>query len=191
MEVSSIILLTVILIFTCVNYYIKNKDITYVRSSIDGRKYRVADTVDKQEAADLLADVNNKIIKFINYLKNDTDPKIKRVYNRYNADTFGENLDHKSYQAYSLNKGDKIVICIRDKDGNLIKDKNTMIFVMIHELAHIMTKEVGHTPQFWKNMKFLLEQAEQISIYTPIDYSKQPVNYCGMVIDSSPYDFTN
>ena len=189
MEVSSIILLTVILIFTCVNYYIKNKDITYVRSSIDGRKYRVADTVDKQEAADLLADVNNKIIKFINYLKNDTDPKIKRVYNRYNADTFGENLDHKSYQAYSLNKGDKIVICIRDKDGNLIKDKNTMIFVMIHELAHIMTKENGHPPIFWENMGILLKKAENAGIYNVVDYAKSPVNFCGILIDKTPYRF--
>tara|TARA_B100000902_G_scaffold395219_1_gene453317 strand:+ start:812 stop:1381 length:570 start_codon:yes stop_codon:yes gene_type:complete len=189
MEVSSIILLTVIGIIMCINYYIKNKDVTYVRSSIDGRKYRVTDTVDKQECADLLADINREIIKFINYLKNDKDEKIKRICDRYNPDTFGENLDHKSYQAYSLNKGDKIVICVRDKDGNLIRDKNTMIFVMIHELAHIMTVENGHPPIFWENMNILLKKAEKAGIYNVVDYAKTPVNFCGILIDKTPYRF--
>ena len=49
----------------------------------------------------------------------------------------GENLEYKSYKAYSLNKGEEIVLCLHDKDGKLITDKNTMKFVLIHEL-HIL-----------------------------------------------------
>ena len=75
------------------------------------------------------------------------------------------------------------------KDGKLITDKNTMKFVLIHELAHIMTVENGHPPIFWKNMGFLLKEANSIGIYDAIDYSKNPVYYCGVLVDKTPYPF--
>ena len=102
------------------DYYIKNKDVVSVRSSIDGREYRIADSPDRQEAADLLADVNRDIIKFVDYLRNNPDEHIQRICNRYNPDKLGENLEYKSYKAYSVNKGQEIVICIRNKDGKLV-----------------------------------------------------------------------
>ena len=52
-----------------------------------------------------------------------------------------------------------------------------------------MTLTVGHTPEFWDNMKFLLEDAVEIGIYEPIDYSKEEGNYCGEPITNNPlYD---
>ena len=188
MEVSTIILLGVIGIIIGVNYYIKNKDVVGVRSTIDSREYRIADSPDRQEAADLLADMNRDIIKFVDYLRNNPDEHIQRICTRYNPDKFGENLEYKSYKAYSVNKGQEIVICIR-KDGKLIKDKNTMLFVLIHELAHIMTVENGHPPIFWENMGKLLKEAEIAGIYKVIDYSKTPVDFCGILIDKTPYRF--
>ena len=59
---------------------------------------------------------------------------------------------------------------------------------MIHELAHIMTVSIGHGKDFWKNMSYLLHEAEKIGIYNHQDYSKVPVDYCGMEINSTPYD---
>ena len=64
------------------------------------------------------------------------------------------------------------------------------MFVVIHELAHIMTEEIGHTPLFWENMRFLLEKAKEEGIYKPINYVKEPVQYCGMEINTTPYDFS-
>ena len=52
-----------------------------------------------------------------------------------------------------------------------------------------MTDEVGHTPLFWDNMKFLLEEGEKEGIYKPINYEKEPSQYCGMEINTTPYDF--
>ena len=37
-----------------------------------------------------------------------------------------------------------------------------------------------------KNMSFLLKRASSLGIYKIVDYSKYPVTYCGMKIDSSP-----
>ena len=90
------------------------------------------------------------------------------------------------YVAYSVNKGDELSICIRDKETDEFIDQNTIVFVAIHELAHIMTDETGHTPKFWNNMKYLLEQGSEIGIYTPVDYSSSPVMYCGEEINNTP-----
>ena len=67
------------------------------------------------------------------------------------------------------------------QNGQLI-DINTLTFVALHELAHVATKSIGHTDEFWANFKFLLQQAQQIGVYKPIDYSKKPKRYCGMTI---------
>ena len=61
------------------------------------------------------------------------------------------------------------------------------MFVAIHEIAHIMTKSIGHKPEFWNNFKFLLENAKEIGVYTPEDYKKNPRSYCGMKITDNPY----
>ena len=71
------------------------------------------------------------------------------------------------------------------KTGKIV-DTNTMMFVAIHELAHLMTKSIGHTPEFWNNMKYLLQKAIKIGIYTAVDYKSKPVPYCGTTITDSP-----
>ncbi len=92
------------------------------------------------------------------------------------------------YKAYSVNKGEQLALCIRKVEDNSFIDINTIIFVAIHELAHIMTDEVGHTPKFWNNMKYLLEKGIEINVYNAVDYSKQPTDYCGQEINSTPLD---
>jgi predicted metal-dependent hydrolase len=57
------------------------------------------------------------------------------------------------------------------------------MYVVIHELGHIGCPEFGHTPLFKQIFKFLLIQSSKISIYNPIDYRKNPQNYCGMEIN--------
>jgi hypothetical protein len=55
----------------------------------------------------------------------------------------------------------------------------------VHELAHIMTTEIGHTPLFWSNFRFLLREAVDIGLYKKVDYFKEPSDYCGIKINSS------
>jgi hypothetical protein len=52
-----------------------------------------------------------------------------------------------------------------------------------------MTEELSaskHTREFWSNFRRLLEDTSKIGVYTPINYSKSPVPYCGMQITDSP-----
>jgi hypothetical protein len=92
--------------------------------------------------------------------------------------------------AYSENKGEKIALCLnKDKNngGNKFIDINTLTYVALHELAHLMTKSIGHKKEFWNNFKFLLIQSKKCNIYNPIDYSKKNQEYCGDVITDNPY----
>jgi hypothetical protein len=88
--------------------------------------------------------------------------------------------------SYSENKGEKIVVCLRDKSTKKLVDENTIMFVILHEMAHLMTTTVGHTPEFWTNFRRLLQDGIQVGIYKQVNYDRSPVTYCGMSIHSSP-----
>jgi hypothetical protein len=66
-----------------------------------------------------------------------------------------------------------------------------MMFVSIHEMAHMITKSIGHEPEFWNNFGWLLREAEAKGLYKPTDFKSHPVMYCGVSITDSPkYDPT-
>ena len=188
MEELIIFFVIVLLIISIMNIIKRNKDIIYVKSKSDGRKYLVRTLSDSQEASEKLAELNIKIKKIIDKsLTNKDHPTVDRL-NRYNPDTLSETIPGSKYTSYSVNKGESIAICLRHKDNSFM-EWNTIIFVTLHEIAHILTVEEQHPPIFWTNMKFLLEQAEEIGLYVPVDYSKTPKEYCGIQISSTPYEF--
>jgi len=80
------------------------------------------------------------------------------------------------------------VFCIRERDeNNKLVDLNTITFVALHELAHVMTVSIGHTKEFWDNFAFLLEFAVKKGYYKYHPYHKKPVKYCATMITDTPY----
>lgn len=159
-------------------------------SDVDGNKYCVRERAKLQLAADLLARVTQTLKKLVRYMGEEFPKRdnVKRLVKNFNPKKVTETLPTSSYTAYSENKGEKLAFCTTTtKEGDNLIDENTLTFVGIHEIAHIMTKSVGHTSEFWKNFKFLLQNAIKIQLYKPIDYKKNPVNYCGMKIHDNPY----
>ena len=69
-----------------------------------------------------------------------------------------------------------------------LTDINTIMFVALHELAHIMTISIGHKKEFWENFRFILAHAIKWKLYNPIDYKKKPKKYCGIEITDSPLE---
>jgi hypothetical protein len=113
---------------------------------------------------------------------------VQRLVSKYNPTTLKETLPTSELTAYSENKGEKIAFCLNKKKGGTeLIDQNTLMFVALHELSHIMTLSVGHTREFWLNFKFLLENAVKIGVYDPKDYKKNPQQYCGMTLSDNPY----
>lgn len=91
--------------------------------------------------------------------------------------------------AYSLDKGRVIKLCLRsNKNTRTIVDVNTLMFVILHEAAHVALFDAwGHPAQFWEIFKYLLTEAVAIGIYKPVDYMAKPADYCGFIIDHNPY----
>jgi hypothetical protein len=159
-------------------------------SDVDGNKYCVRERNKLTLAADMLARTTTKLKELVNYVSEKFPERenVKRLKNGFNPKKVVETLPTSEFTAYSENKGEKIAFCLdTEKGNNQLIDENTLMFVGIHEISHIATKSVGHTDEFWKNFKFLLEQGVELKIYTPVDYKKNPKRYCSMEITDNPY----
>jgi hypothetical protein len=157
---------------------------------VDGNKYCVRERNKLTLAADMLARTTTKLKELVNYVSEKFPERenVKRLKNGFNPKKVVETLPTSEFTAYSENKGEKIAFCLdTEKGNNQLIDENTLMFVGIHEISHIATKSVGHTDEFWKNFKFLLEQGVELKIYTPVDYKKNPKRYCSMEITDNPY----
>jgi hypothetical protein len=181
-EVFVIFILAIIIVMYLVKHY---GEVEYVRAS-DNREYLVRNLSDKQEAAQLLADVTRNMQHLVQHMcaKYPEDPRSKQLYENFNPSSISEGSPDSGYTSYSVNKGEKIILCLRQKDGKFVKI-NTILYVAIHELGHLMTSDIGHTDAFWKNFKFLLNEAIFIKIYTKEDYHTEPQDYCGIKINNS------
>lgn len=187
------LILVVLLGYLCFQIY-KDTDYFHLKciiSDVDGQKYCVRDRTKLNLAADKLAKTNNNLKILVNHCKDKykTRDNIKRLVSGFNPEKIVETLPTSEYTAYSENKGQKLAFCLnknKNGKGGLI-DLNTLMFVAIHEIAHISTLSIGHTEEFWKNFKFLLQEAKEIGIYEPEDYKKKAKNYCGMKITDNPY----
>ncbi len=169
-------------------------DMAHVTSTVDGQKYIVRNLPDKQEAADRLARTRAKLLRLMRDLKQayPEKPIVKQILRNFDADPsrFSESTPDASYTSYSVNKGEKVYMCLRQRnEREELVDENIITFVALHEMAHIGTHEVGHTPLFWNNFGWLLQRAEEIQIYQYQDFSAHPVEYCGIRITDQPtYD---
>lgn len=87
--------------------------------------------------------------------------------------------------AYTINKK-TMYLCLTDPDGNTY-DMNTLMYVTLHELAHIITKKLEydpegkvleHGPNFKANFYALIELATARGVY---DSAKpMPSSYCNV-----------
>jgi hypothetical protein len=141
-------------------------------------------------AANLLADVTQKMNDTVAFIevKEPEDPRTIRLVKGYNPKKISETLPTSELTAFSENKGEKIAFCLnKSKNGSKLIDINTLTFVALHELSHIATESIGHKQEFWENFKWILQNAKEAGIYSPVDYKKYPEEYCGMTINDNPY----
>lgn len=167
----------------------KNSDVQYEIASFDNRSYLVRNLEDRHEAANLLAKVRKNMENLCDHLKKEHPghEPVNRLIRKFNPERISETEKGSKYTSYSVNKGEKIVLCLRARDDTeKLIDENTLMFVALHELAHIMTKSIGHKKEFWKNFKFLLKNAIVIRIYQHEDYNNNPKKYCGITITDTP-----
>jgi len=193
------------LVYVCVGlavytFYVYLYDGTeYVQSTIDNKYYKVRNNRDKQEKADLLAVLYLKLNALVNNLAHSTyisNVNVQRlVVNWGKGVTVKEIGKMETDAAYVINK-QFMSFCIPDNTSKSLNDINLMTYVGIHELAHIMSQEIGHGDEFISNFEFLLNHAKQLKYFDPILKQNLPIyiqlnklntadNYCGVALVNS------
>ncbi len=111
--------------------------------------------------------------RFKKLLKN-KDVKLEEIQPEY----FGE-------AAYSINKGEVIGMCVYN-NNKFIYDENTMFFVFMHELAHIMSDHYAHDNEFWTNFGDLIDVAKKHNLYDYENYKNTKTDFCGHTLTDDP-----
>jgi predicted metal-dependent hydrolase len=185
-------IICILVIFIYIFYIINKNKFTLIEAS-NGQKVRVNDQIDKNGSANLLAEVIERMYTLRNYLKNNIDKYDKNTacinlltknFNENRTEIY-ENSTSSEYTSYSVNKGEELVFCLRSKKTNKLHDINLMMYVAIHEMAHIGCYEIGHTQLFKEIFAFYLKVAMELNIYKYDNYDISPIEYCGMILSSN------
>ena len=162
----------------------------YVEAVVDKQRYYVRNLPDKQEAANRLARIRESLCKLKLHLgeTHERKPFVKQLVKNFTCDAnqFSESTPEAVHTSYTVDK-EKVFMCLRQRNTKEeLVSENTLLFVALHEMAHMGTSTIGHTPDFWNNFAWLLKQAEELGIYEYTDFAAHPVEYCGVHITDSP-----
>lgn len=174
----------------------------YIESSVDNNSYLIRRGKNKtkeylEESANMLAEINSRVLKLVDHLyrKYDGDETkiyfIKKLKENYNSNILSEAAIDKRYTTYTIDKKD-MHICLRTRDDHeKIYDINLLMYVILHELAHLCnydkygTPIQGHGIEFKNIFRLLVKEGINIGIYKYENYVASPKNYCGMIISST------
>lgn len=188
---KQILLLVVVSIIIFIFIKSSKNDVLMIESLVDRNNYLVNNYLDRQEAADLLAQIRENVLKLRKHLV-----KNKKKYGEYKqyinlldkrVDNviIKENTKKNNFTSYSVNKGEEIIFCLRSKKDSSLHDINLMMYVALHEFAHVACPEIGHTMLFKKIFKFFLEIGIKINIYEYVNYERNIEEYCGIYINQN------
>lgn len=158
-------------------------------STLTGKTYGIHDHLpDSQQTANIIGRLDQFIDKLVGYV-NSADPsdsRTTRLLERLNDVRIEEAPWEHGTSSYTLNKGELIAFCVRDKDSRDFHEYNTLLFVVIHELAHVASVSKGHNQEFMDSFRWLLKHARASGLYQPVDYSQKPMTYCGVKVTNNP-----
>jgi len=115
--------------------------------------------------------------------KNSTDSKlieIKRIFVDFfkqerkwkgslkmlnTRDIMNEISLYRGDKSYTLNK-ERVHLCIKD-ENNEYYHNSMLIYVLAHELSHVLCESIGHTDEFNRIFRELLEELVDAGIHDP------------------------
>ena len=196
---ESYLLIILIAILIIYKYFYK-PDVVYVKyldNNNNIKYYLVRNMTDKEknDSMMMLHNIKQNLKNLINkIIINDSSNTsmiqyVKKINEKIDDVEIQESPADSKYTSYSINKGEVIVFCLRSKITNRLHDLNDLLYVAIHEIAHIGCPEIGHTDLFFKINKYLIQKAIDYNIYKYIDYKKNNKEYCGMQLTSSVVNY--
>ena len=78
---------------------------------------------------------------------------------------FAEVSIYKGDKSYTINK-EKVYLCLTDENGEYY-NMNSLLYVFLHEISHVLCDEIGHTEKFHEIFEDVLKQASDLKIYDP------------------------
>ena len=102
------------------------------------------------------------------------------------ADKWSGALRETDRGAFTVDKS-QVSLCVRHPRTGQLQSWDTCVFVALHELAHIATERVGHTPEFWQNFGRLVAVAKADRLLDPEGIGSC---YCGVPVGGVPVDTT-
>ena len=113
-----------------------------------------------------------------NEYKSDDIPQLHEVRANFTKldEKYGTIPLREGDSAYTENK-EVITLCLKSPDTGEYYDMNTVMYVALHELAHVVSKGKGHGEEFKKNFMELLRRGALMGFYDPS--KRLPSNYCG------------
>ena len=183
--------LIVVLIYFYDKYYNTHK----VVIGKSGRSYHIRirreefTNVSDNDIINRLEEIDSRIKKLCDTLVVENYPdreRAERTKEKWDNIIIKETYENESSIAFVVNKGDEISICLTNKDTGNLEDINTTMFVVLHEVGHLMSVNWGHDEEFWTNFKLILRKAQEIDIYNYTNYNNTPEEYCGISIYSNP-----
>jgi hypothetical protein len=186
--VTAFLILTIIIIYS--EILTESFEMVKEKATFDDKFYYVqGDYPHKDHAANALAKLGKSAKALINNLviKYPTKLEVLRLQEKFKPHEMQEALHEDNSTSYTINKGQEVHLCIRQKnEDKTFHSHNLLMFVMLHELAHIMSTSVGHNQEFMKNFKFILEEAREIGLYVPVNFKDNPAQYCGIEVTNNP-----
>ena len=181
-------------------------DTDWFTSTINNQKYRVRNGPEsiKQMKCDLLANLNNKLNFIIISLSKEPNKSdsVNRLLNNWSRGIVIKEIGSMEPEAaYVINK-QYLSICLKNFCNSencqkyTLDNINLLTYVGIHEMAHIMSEEIGHGDEFKTNFKYLLDYSKNLKLYDPLlkeefpvfielNKLKTPDSYCGVSIINS------
>lgn len=170
--------------------HLEGKYMKSANVSLDPTKNNRIDVIPGSELYESGGDVVNVLRNQIG--REYIQERVLQLLQNYDSKQMYEISPKNTGNATSYTEDKKVlVLCLRQKQPNAdgqypLHDINTLMFVVLHELAHMANKSWGHAVDFWVLFKFLLLNGVEADIYKPVDYKKYPINYCGLWLHYNP-----
>ena len=185
-------LLILFIIFIYIFLFYNNNEFVYIEDNFEGTRYLVQKST-KEESMKILTEITKRLYRLRSYLIENINnnlefkPYIDRLQKGFNntRTTIMENSSTSDNTSYNINKGEELVFCLKSKKTGKFHDINLLMYVAIHEIAHIACPVIGHGELYQKIFKFFIDMAEKINIYKRVNYNEKPTEYCDMMLTTS------